>query len=95
MNKDLQVIESKKNLAEAIADFNADEQLLILCSQDDTAEKTINSMVYANANIKSKDEMKAVYANVGDSFDFDSMEFDFVFDTVSFLKHSPFTLTGL
>ena len=55
-----------------------------------------NTIEEAKADLlKSRDEMKAAFANIGESFDFDSMEFDFMFDTVSFLKHSPFTLTGL
>lgn len=44
---------------------------------------------------KSKEEMKAAYAEAGEVFDFDSLEFEYVFDTVSFLKYSPFTLTSL
>lgn len=44
---------------------------------------------------KSKEEMKAAYAEAGEVFDFDSLEFEYVFDTVSLLKYSPFTLTSL
>lgn len=43
----------------------------------------------------SKEEMKAVYEAEGECFDFDDLEFEYVFDIVSFLKYSPFTLTGL
>lgn len=43
----------------------------------------------------SKEEMKAVYDVEGENFDFDNLEFEYVFDIVSFLKYSPFTLTGL
>ena len=45
--------------------------------------------------LKCKEEMKRKFAELGKPFDFDNLEFEYVFDTVSFLKYSPFTLTGL
>lgn len=55
-----------------------------------------NTIEEAKADLqKSKEEMKAAYAKNGEDFDFDNLEFEYVFDTVSFLKYSPFTLTGL
>ena len=55
-----------------------------------------NTIEEAKADLqRSKEEMKAAYAEAGEKFDFDSLEFQYVFDTVSFLKYSPFTLTGL
>ena len=82
------IIETGKNLDYDI--YTDDESLgFMLLGQGDTIEA-------AKADfLKSKEEMKAVYAEAGENFDFDSLEFEYVFDTVSFLKYSPFTLTGL
>ena len=82
------IIETGKNL-----DFDiytdVDSLGFMLLAQGDTIEA-------AKADLqKSKEEMKAAYAESGEMFDFDSLEFEYVFDTVSFLKYSPFTLTGL
>lgn len=70
--------------------YTDDDSLgFMLLGQGDTIEA-------AKADLqKSKDEMKAAYAEAGEDFDFDSLEFEYVFDTVSFLKYSPFTLTSL
>ena len=70
--------------------YTDDDSLgFMLLGQGDTIEA-------AKADLqKSKEEMKAAYAEAGESFDFDSIEFEYVFDTVSFLKYSPFTLTSL
>ena len=70
--------------------YTDDDSLgFMLLGQGDTIEA-------AKADLqKSKDEMKAAYAEAGEVFDFDSLEFEYVFDTVSFLKYSPFTLTSL
>lgn len=70
--------------------YTDDDSLgFMLLAQGDTIEA-------AKADLqKSKEEMKAAYAESGEMFDFDSLEFEYVFDTVSFLKYSPFTLTGL
>ena len=55
--------------------------------------KTISE---AKANfLECKKEMAEYYKSTGENFDFDSLEFEFVFDTISFLKYSPFTLTWL
>ncbi len=82
------IIETGKNLDYDI--YTDDESLgFMLLGQGDTIEA-------AKADfLKSKEEMKAVYEEAGDSFDFDSLEFEYVFDTISFLRYSPFTLTGL
>lgn len=45
--------------------------------------------------LRCKDEMAKLYTENDDSFDFDKLEFEYVFDTISFLKYSPFTLTWL
>ncbi|MBP5400773.1 MAG: helix-turn-helix transcriptional regulator [Bacteroidales bacterium] len=82
------IIETGKNLDFDI--YTDDDSLgFMLLAQGDTIEA-------AKADLqKSKEEMKAAYAESGEMFDFDSLEFEYVFDTVSFLKYSPFTLTGL
>ena len=82
------IIETGKNLNFDI--YTDDDSLgFMLLGQGDTIEA-------AKADLqKSKEEMKAAYAESGEMFDFDSLEFEYVFDTVSFLKYSPFTLTGL
>ncbi len=82
------IIETGKNLNFDI--YTDDDSLgFMLLGQGDTIEA-------AKADLqKSKREMKAAYAETGEHFDFDSLEFEYVFDTVSFLKYSPFTLTGL
>ena len=70
--------------------YTEDDALgFMLLGQGDTIEEAKADL------LKSKEEMKAVYAEAGEDFDFDSLEFEYVFDTVSFLKYSPFTLTGL
>lgn len=82
------IIETGENLDFDI--YTDDESLgFMLLGQGDTIEE-------AKADLeKSKEAMKKVYAKEGGSFDFDSLEFEYVFDTVSFLKYSPFTLTSL
>ena len=82
------VVETGKNLDFDI--YTDDDSLgFMLLGQGDTIEA-------AKADLqKSKNEMKAAYIQAGEEFDFDSLEFEYVFDTVSFLKYSPFTLTGL
>lgn len=82
------IIETGENLDFDI--YTDDESLgFMLLGQGDTIED-------AKADLeKSKEAMKKVYAEAGENFDFDSLEFEYVFDTVSFLKYSPFTLTSL
>ena len=82
------IIETGENLDFDI--YTDDESLgFMLLGQGDTIEE-------AKADLeKSKEAMKKVYAKEGGNFDFDSLEFEYVFDTVSFLKYSPFTLTSL
>ena len=82
------IIETRKDLD---FDIYTDDGTLgfMLLGQGNTIEE-------AKADLqRSKEEMKAAYAEAGEKFDFDSLEFQYVFDTVSFLKYSPFTLTGL
>ncbi|MBR4135232.1 MAG: helix-turn-helix transcriptional regulator [Bacteroidales bacterium] len=82
------IIETGKNLDYDI--YTDDNSLgFMLLGQGNTIEEA------KSAFLKSKEEMKAVYEEAGESFDFDSLEFEYVFDTISFLKYSPFTLTGL
>ncbi len=45
--------------------------------------------------VNSVEEMKTIYKKEGREFDFDNLEFEYKYDTASFLKYSPFTLTWL
>ena len=82
------IIETGENLDFDIYTDDASLGFMLL-GQGDTIED-------AKADLeKSKEAMKKVYAEAGECFDFDSLEFEYVFDTVSFLKYSPFTLTSL
>lgn len=45
--------------------------------------------------LKCKQEMEILFSEQGEVFDFAHLEFEYVYDTASFLKHSPFTLTWL
>ena len=45
--------------------------------------------------LKCKQEMEILFSEQGKAFDFAHLEFEYVYDTASFLKHSPFTLTWL
>lgn len=45
--------------------------------------------------LKSKEELKTLYKERNEHFDFDNLEFEYKYDTASFLKYSPFTLTWL
>lgn len=82
------IIETGKNLD---FDIYTDDGTLgfMLLGQGNTIEEAKADLM------RSKEEMKSAYIEAGESFDFDNIEFEFVFDTVSFLRHSPFTLTGL
>lgn len=82
------IIETGKNLD---FDIYTDDDTLgfMLLGQGNTIEEAKADLM------RSKEEMKSAYIESGESFDFDNIEFEFVFDTVSFLRHSPFTLTGL
>lgn len=82
------IIETGKNLD---FDIYTDDDTLgfMLLGQGNTIEEAKADLM------RSKEEMKSAYIEAGESFDFDNIEFEFVFDTVSFLRHSPFTLTGL
>ena len=82
------IIETGKNLD---LDIYTDDDTLgfMLLGQGNTIEEAKADLM------RSKEEMKSAYIEAGESFDFDNIEFEFVFDTVSFLRHSPFTLTGL
>ena len=82
------IIETGKDLDYDI--YTDDESLgFMLLGQGRTIEEAKNDF------LKCEEEMKQLFATKGDPFDFDSLEFEYVFDTVSFLKYSPFTLTGL
>ena len=82
------IIETGKNLD---FDIYTDDDTLgfMLLGQGNTIEEAKADLM------RSKEEMKSAYIEAGESFDFDNIEFEFVLDTVSFLRHSPFTLTGL
>lgn len=45
--------------------------------------------------LRNKDELAELYKKRGERFDFDHLEFEYKYDTQSFLKYSPFTLTWL
>lgn len=45
--------------------------------------------------LRNRDELVELYKRRGESFDFDHLEFEYKYDTKSFLKYSPFTLTWL
>lgn len=45
--------------------------------------------------LHNRDELVELYKKRGESFDFDHLEFEYKYDTKSFLKYSPFTLTWL
>ncbi len=82
------IIETGKNLDYDI--YTDDESLgFMLLGQGNTIEDAKADL------LNSKEEMKTVYEEAGKNFDFDNLEFEYVFDTISFLKHSPFSLVGL
>lgn len=82
------IIETGKNLDFDI--YTDDDSLgFMLLGQGKTLDEAKADL------LKSKDEMKKLYANRGEIFDFDNLDFEYVFDTISFLKYSPFTLAGL
>lgn len=82
------IIETGKDLD---YDIYTDEESLdfMLLGQGKTIEEAKSDF------LKCKEEMKQEFVAAGKSFDFDNLDFEYVFDTVSFLKYSPFTLTGL
>lgn len=45
--------------------------------------------------LRNRDELVELYKKRGEIFDFDHLEFEYKYDTKSFLKYSPFTLTWL
>ena len=82
------IIETGKDMDFDI--YTNDESLgFMLLGQGKTIEEAKKDF------LKCKEEMKTEFAAAGDPFDFDSLEFNYVFDTISFLKYSPFTLTWL
>lgn len=82
------IIETGKNLDFDI--YTDDDSLgFMLLGQGKTLDEAKADL------LKSKDEMKKLYANRGEIFDFDNLDFEYVFDTISFLKYSPFTLASL
>ena len=55
-----------------------------------------SSITEAKADLlRSKEDMKQIFKKDGRVFDFDSLEFEYKYDTASFLRYSPFTLTWL
>jgi len=82
------IIETGKDLDYDI--YTNDESLdFMLLGQGKTIEEAKKDF------LQCKEDMKREFATAGKPFDFDNLEFEYVFDTVSFLKYSPFTLTGL
>lgn len=45
--------------------------------------------------LRNRDKLVELYKKRGENFDFDNLEFEYKYDTQSFLKYSPFTLTWL
>ena len=82
------IIETGKNMDYDIYTDN-DSLDFMLLGQGNTIEEAKVDF------LKCKEEMKAAFAAEGNTFDFDTLDFEYVFDTISFLKYSPFTLTGL
>lgn len=69
-----------------------------------TVDETLGFMLLGQGNsiteakrdlLKSKEDMRAIFKNENRQFDFDNLEFDYKYDTGSFLRYSPFTLTWL
>lgn len=55
-----------------------------------------NSITEAKTDfLKSKEDMKNIFKQEGRDFDFDNLEIEYKYDTGSFLRYSPFTLTWL
>lgn len=55
-----------------------------------------NSITEAKMDfLRSKKDVETMFANEGRNFDFDNLEFEYKYDTASFLRYSPFTLTWL
>lgn len=70
--------------------YTVDDTLgFMLLGQGDSITEAKNDF------LKSKEDMKAVYKQEGRQFDFDNLEFEYKYDTGSFLRYSPFTLTWL
>ena len=82
------IIETGKNMDYDIYTDN-DSLDFMLLGQGNTIEEAKVDF------LKCKEEMKAAFAAEGNTFDFDTLDFEYVFDTISFLKYSPFTLSGL
>lgn len=69
-----------------------------------TIDETLGFMLLGQGNsiteakidfLRSKEDMKAIFRQEGRVFDFDNLEFEYKYDTGSFLRYSPFTLTWL
>lgn len=69
-----------------------------------TVDDTLGFMLLGQGNsiteakidfLKSKKDMEAIYAKEGRCFDFENLDFEYKYDTGSFLRYSPFTLTWL
>lgn len=69
-----------------------------------TVDDTLGFMLLGQGNsiteakidfLKSKKDMEAIYAKEGRYFDFENLDFEYKYDTGSFLRYSPFTLTWL
>lgn len=69
-----------------------------------TVDDTLGFMLLGQGNsiteakldfLKSKKDMEAIFAKEGRHFDFENLDFEYKYDTGSFLRYSPFTLTWL
>jgi hypothetical protein len=69
-----------------------------------TVDNTLGFMLLGQGNsiteakldfLKSKKDMETIFVREGRQFDFENLDFEYKYDTGSFLRYSPFTLTWL
>ena len=69
-----------------------------------TVDDTLGFMLLGQGNsiteakldfLKSKKDMETIFVREGRQFDFENLDFEYKYDTGSFLRYSPFTLTWL
>jgi hypothetical protein len=69
-----------------------------------TVDDTLGFMLLGQGNsiteakldfLKSKKDMETIFVKEGRQFDFENLDFEYKYDTGSFLRYSPFTLTWL
>ncbi len=69
-----------------------------------TVDNTLGFMLLGQGNsiteakldfLKSKKDMETIFVREGRQFDFENLDFEYKYDTGSFLRYTPFTLTWL